>query len=422
MIFVTIVTFGPFYDHLPQVFSRLFPFKRGLCHAYWAPNFWALYSFADRLLLKFAKLVGLADTIAANSWLTRGLVGDSTFSILPNITPLASFALTAIFQLPSLFLLANQRNFDTFLDSLILCGFGSFIFGWHVHEKAILMVLIPITFALYRSANHRRIAYIALVAGYFSLLPLIFTTRELIIKTTILAIYLSLTAQLLFGARNQPSYFRPLERAYLLGFGPIYVVTEIIFPFQLFGSAQYPFLPLMLTSVYSAVGIMYSAISYYRISLASCWHVHGNSILMVLIPFTFDVYRNANRRKVAYITLAAGYFSLLPLLFTTRDLIVKSAILAIYVAFAAQLIVAARNESSYFQPLERTYILGFGPLYVATEIIFSFQLFGSAQYSFLQLMLTSVYSALGIMYTIKELAVCIVGAIAYYRISQSSRK
>lgn len=109
--------FGPFWywSQMEQVLRRLFPFSRGLCHAYWAPNVWAMYSFTDRVLLRGQFLINIAisfllltilvapkiglpvDQNALNS-VTRGLIGDSSFAVLPNVDPRLTFALTLFFQ------------------------------------------------------------------------------------------------------------------------------------------------------------------------------------------------------------------------------------------------------------------------------------------------------------------------------------
>ncbi|CAN0092121.1 unnamed protein product, partial [Hapterophycus canaliculatus] len=44
---------------LPRRFVP-FPPRRGLVHAYWAPNLWAVYLFLDRVFLSGLKFRGLA--------------------------------------------------------------------------------------------------------------------------------------------------------------------------------------------------------------------------------------------------------------------------------------------------------------------------------------------------------------------------
>lgn len=112
------VAIGPFiyWQQVDQLLARLFPFARGLCHAYWAPNIWSMYSFIDRVLLLgtlcnsflLAVLCSLTPAVAprfgitvnatALNSVTRGLVGDSSFACLPNISPRTTFVLTLASQ------------------------------------------------------------------------------------------------------------------------------------------------------------------------------------------------------------------------------------------------------------------------------------------------------------------------------------
>ncbi|CAB4492787.1 unnamed protein product [Rhizophagus irregularis] len=88
-----------------------------------------------RVLIVFAKLLGWTLNESAIGSITRGLVEDVNFVLLPQVKANHTFILTLIFQMISLVKSWEASKLQNFLVSLILNGYSSFLFGWNVHEK-----------------------------------------------------------------------------------------------------------------------------------------------------------------------------------------------------------------------------------------------------------------------------------------------
>jgi hypothetical protein len=84
---------------------------------------------------------------------------------------------------PVLLRLLFKPTWETFIGAVTLCGYASFLFGWHVHEKAILLVIIPFSLIALQDRRYYGAFRPLAVAGHVSLFPLLFTAAEFPIKT-----------------------------------------------------------------------------------------------------------------------------------------------------------------------------------------------------------------------------------------------
>ncbi|CEG67079.1 Putative Alpha-1,3-glucosyltransferase [Rhizopus microsporus] len=260
VIAVFLLSFGPFiyFGQIPNVLQRLFPFTRGLCHAYWAPNFWALYAAADRALIILGKKLGWKLKEEAIGSMTKGFVGDTQFAVLPTIEAIHTLIFTTGVQLIVLQKLWRKPTFNNFLSSLLLCAFATYLFGWHVHEKAIMIVLIPYGLMSTDSKLNLRAFVILSIAGIYSLYPLLFQPTETPIKLVYTLLWAFTVVPSLSYSMNiaLKDLLSRLEKLYLVGFLFLQCYTSIIHDL-LFGSHQLQFLPLMMTSIYCSIGIIY---------------------------------------------------------------------------------------------------------------------------------------------------------------------
>lgn len=280
------VCFAPFISEMPQLLERLFPFSRGLTHAYWAPNFWALYSLLDKVLtfvmlklpyvhrfiIKFvapplipATIDEIKQRLSQNNVGTRGLVQDVYFVILPQIQPKLTFLLTLFYQILAVIPVLFNPSFKRFIGSLTLCGFSSFLFGWHVHEKAIMLVIIPFSFLV--TLDRRLVTPFRLLvsAGYVSLFPLLYQSQDFLIKVFYTSIWciiyffsLRQTTRVSSSIQRRIFFFDRLATIYIIFLLPMVVGVQILevleWKHTLF--QRFEFLGLMIYSIYCSLGIL----------------------------------------------------------------------------------------------------------------------------------------------------------------------
>eukprot|EP00127_Corallochytrium_limacisporum_P001722 Clim_evm59s77 gene=Clim_evmTU59s77 len=247
---VVFLAFSPFIllsadsptGELGQIFRRLLPFdERGLIHTYWAGNAWAPYVAVDRVLSRFIRLLPTSlqhSGLFPMSWLappvpsglTRGIIGEVLFHILPSPRPWHCLLLTLVSSLPALAQLCNWSHSKTdreadngkpamaplnsprpttpglrragavtgttsaakasstaLFEGAMRCSLSAYFFGWHVHEKAsltftvLLLALAALPFLRNdestRTGNRdrqlRADALLAVVGSAMSYLPLI---------------------------------------------------------------------------------------------------------------------------------------------------------------------------------------------------------------------------------------------------------
>jgi alpha-1,3-glucosyltransferase len=152
-------------------------------------------SLTLRLAAPYLKLP--VDASAVQS-VTRGLVGDTAFAVhytthdirvdsrcadrkFLQITPKADLISLTTFQ-PALIKLFLRPTWSNFVATTTLCAYASFLFGWHVHEKAILLVIIPFSLIALNDRRHLGAFRPLAVAGHVSLFPLLFTASEFPVK------------------------------------------------------------------------------------------------------------------------------------------------------------------------------------------------------------------------------------------------
>uniref|UniRef100_A0AC35UCS2 Alpha-1,3-glucosyltransferase n=1 Tax=Rhabditophanes sp. KR3021 TaxID=114890 RepID=A0AC35UCS2_9BILA len=255
VILPLIASFGPFIfytglDGLTQIMTRLFPFHRGLTHAFWAPNFWAIYNTIDFGLVNVFKLLKIKNLNPPTY--TSGLVHEYNHSILFNIKPNATILLTLLALIPMMMAFKKRKDkITSYLLGLTLSSMAFFMFGYHVHEKAIILPLIPLIILAIKDLRYLSPCVLMVVVAHFTTFTLLFTTYENIFKYTA-SIIICLIISSMFKMTYGVSLWDGINKSTKL-IVKLLIVVDITSIVATVYMKQFPFLPHILTSTFNAI-------------------------------------------------------------------------------------------------------------------------------------------------------------------------
>lgn len=261
---------------LQAMFGRLFPFGRGLLHAFWAPNAWAVYAALDKTLALLLHRGGSAQ-------LTGGLVGAGAgaFAVLPGVPPAAALGLALAAMAPAVAAVgleararrqvaagaapAPAQLWSTLPRAVVYANLCGFVFGFHVHEKALLTALLPLAASGLSDKWGARAFVLLSTSAALACGTLLHESREAPLRACFLLVSVLVLPSLALLARGRGAGRLLLRREALYLGGALCVEAYALVGHALLWGERLPFLPLMLISLYAAAGVAY-------VWLAEMWH------------------------------------------------------------------------------------------------------------------------------------------------------
>uniref|UniRef100_A0A7S2WKC5 Alpha-1,3-glucosyltransferase n=1 Tax=Mucochytrium quahogii TaxID=96639 RepID=A0A7S2WKC5_9STRA len=265
---------------IEQLGKRLFPQNQTMCLDYWAPNMWALYMGLDKILALVSRFWGLDITwdlpnqdSQIDEW--------AYLQVLPIVRPWWATLCMFLSMFPALKRVWNFPHLSLFLPAYVYCMTCAFMFGFHVHEKSVLMIVVPLTLASCDSTMDARLYLLMSWIAHVSLIPLLETPDLKALKPVLLCVhcfasYVALDQYHIMARKARRIRPEPNgggvslgkgDRRYFIGLAMVYFFAEVLHPILPFLSLLWPefemmhdkyaFLPRMVISLYCATGMFH---------------------------------------------------------------------------------------------------------------------------------------------------------------------